>query len=234
MAEGKRRRVPVRDEVRHALIALLASEPNGIHAYELDRRLRVLSVGFWTPYSGEISRMLHQLEDDGDISSRWQMDDARPRRVFSAQQHGVERVDAWLGRAITAEPCPLHDKLWHRFVAHRARQRDPAEMLRDIRIRRASSLEQLRRLDEQLSATVGSESYSAFIRIALRIRQFEWQAELGILDELERELRVPAATSGPEVKSGNAIGRESAAADTATLPTQRRRSISGRKENALA
>lgn len=186
--EGKRRRVPVRDEVRHALIALLAAEPTGIHAYELDRRLRVLSEGSWTPYSGEISRTLHQLEDEGGISSEWQMEDGRPRRVFTATDAGVERVDAWLHAELTDSSGPLNEKLWHRFVAHRARKRDPAEMARDIHIRRGVALEQLRCLEERLAATTCKESYAAFIRLALRIRQFEWQGELAILDEIEREL----------------------------------------------
>jgi DNA-binding PadR family transcriptional regulator len=170
------------------LIALLASEPEGVHAYELDRRLRVLSDGFWTPYSGEVSRTLHQLEDEGDISSKWQIEDGRPRRIFTAARHGVERVDAWLHSKISSAARPLHDKLWHRFVAHRARKRDPAELVRDIHIRRATSMEQLRRLEERLAESAGAQPYVAFTRLALRIRQFEWQAELNVLEELEHEL----------------------------------------------
>ena len=185
---SKRKRVPIREEVRHALIALLAFEPNGIYAYELDRRLRVLSEGFWTPYSGEISRTLHQLEEDGDISSQWQLDDGRPKRVYTAAARGLQRVDAWLGAEITAEPCPLREELWHRFVAHRARRRDASELTRDIHIRRTTSLEQLRRLEERLAGADAADIYAPFTRISLRIQQLEWKTELGILDELEREV----------------------------------------------
>jgi len=62
------------------------------------------------------------------------------------------------------------------------------KMIRDIHVRRAVSLEQLRRLEERLAETVGAQGYAPFIRVALRIREFEWKAELGILEEIEREL----------------------------------------------
>jgi len=233
LTDGKRRRVPVREEVRHALIALLASEQEGIHAYELDRRLRVLSEGFWTPYSGEVSRTLHQLEHEGDISSQWQMEEGRPKRVFTAARHGVERLDAWLHAEITADPRPLHEKLWHRFVAHRARKRNPAEMVRDIRIRRATSLEQLRRLEERLAATTGTEAHAAFARVALRIRQFEWQSELGILDELERELANDGKADPLSQATTDPIDRaeESAQGD---CHAEKREQPPRRKERALA
>jgi len=185
---GKRKRIPVREEVRYVLIGLLAFEREGIHAYELDRRLRVLSEELWTPYSGEVSRTLHQLEEDGDISSQWNLDDGRPKRVFTATAGGLDHVDEWLRTEITAEPRPLHDKWWHRFVAHRARKREPAELARDIHIRRTACLEQLRRLEERLAAIAGTDAWAPFARISLRMQQFEWQAELGILDELQREL----------------------------------------------
>jgi DNA-binding PadR family transcriptional regulator len=213
---GKRKRVPIREEVRNALIALIAFEPDGIYAYELDRRLRVLSEGFWTPYSGEVSRTLHQLEEDGDISSRWKVDDGRPKRVFTAAPRGLRRVEEWLGAPITAEPRPLRDKLWHRFVAHRARRWDPAQMTRDIHIRRAASLEQLRRLEERLATIQGADPHAPFIRVSLRIQQLEWQAELGILDEIEREL-IQLARAGvadradePKRRGTGAGGKETA------------------------
>jgi DNA-binding PadR family transcriptional regulator len=187
-ASSKRKRVPIREEVRYALIALLTLEPDGIYAYELDRRLRVLSEGFWTPYSGEISRTLHHLEEDGDISSRWNVDDGRPKRVFTAAPHGIERVDVWLRFEISAERRPLRNELWYRFVAHSARHREPGEMARDIHVRRAVSIEQLRWFEERLAATDGRHVYAPFTRISLRIQQLEWQAELGVLDDIEREL----------------------------------------------
>lgn len=234
LRDGKRRRVPVREEVRHVLIALLASEQEGIHAYELDRRLRVLSEGFWTPYSGEVSRILHQLEDEGDISSQWQIEDGRPKRVFTAAKHGVERVDVWLHAEITADPRPLHEKLWHRFVAHRARKRDPAEMIRDIRIRRAASLEQLRRLEERLAATRGTEAYAAFTRVALRIRRFEWQAELGILDELERELANDGKADPMSPGTTDSIDPTKEPGDPRDCDAQKREQTFRRRERALA
>jgi DNA-binding PadR family transcriptional regulator len=212
----------------------LASETEGIHAYELDRRLRVLSQGFWTPYSGEVSRTLHQLEDEGDISSQWQMQDGRPKRVFTAARSGVDRLDVWLHTEITAEPRPLHEKLWHRFVAHKARKRDPAELVRDIRIRRAASLEQLRRLEEHLAATTGTEAYAAFSRVALRVRQFEWQAELGILDELERELANDGKADRMGQATPDAIDRRNGAEDAADRRVVKRGHAPRGKERALA
>jgi len=226
---GRRRRIPVREEVRCTLIALLASEPDGVHAYELDRRLRVLSEGFWTPYSGEISRTLHQLEDDGDISSRWQLEDGRPKRVFTATAHGAERLDGWLDAEVSSEPRPLHERLWYRFVAHRARRRPAAEMARDVHVRRRVCLEELRRLEERLATAVGSEGYAPFVRVALRIRELDWKTELGFLEEIQRELADATERSASERRpapSNDGAVRERDA--------RRRRRDSGRRESALA
>jgi hypothetical protein len=153
----------------------------------------------------------------------------------------VERVDAWLRAEITSHPRPLHDKLWHRFVAHRARRRAPTELLRDVTIRRAASLEQLRRLEERLTETAGTPPYAAFTRMALRIRQIEWQAELGILDEIERELADDRQSDTPDCIDAPTNGRtdsiegQEKPSDGRTRVTQRRgRASRAKGERALA
>jgi DNA-binding PadR family transcriptional regulator len=229
LRDGRHRRIPVREEVRYALVGLLASEPDGIHAYEVDRRLRVLSEGFWTPYSGEISRTLHQLEQDADVSSRWQVDDGRPKRIFVAARLGLQRVDAWLRAEITADPPPLHDQLWYRFVAHRARRHDHADMVRDLRIRRATSLEELRRLEGRLAAIGGANSDAAFIRVALRMRQFEWQAEIGVIEEIERELVKEHGRAAMEEELTGVIDRSNERGDGADDRAHTQGRVSGRR-----
>lgn len=229
MREGTQRRIPLREEVRYVLVSVLASEPDGIHAYELDRRLRALSAGFWTPYSGEISRALHQLEQDGDVSSRWQVDDGRPKRIFVATALGLQRVDAWLRAEITAAPSPLRDQLWYRFVAHRARRHDPADMVRDLRIRRATSLAELRELDGRLVGMSSASSDAAFIRVALRMRQFEWQAEIGVIGEVERELVKEQGRAAMEDELTRAIERSSGRGDGADDPAHGQGRVSGRR-----
>jgi hypothetical protein len=67
-------------------------------------------------------------------------------------------------------------------------------MARDIHIRRAACLEQLRRLEERLATIQGADPQAPFMRISLRIQHFQWQAELGVLDEIEREVTFAATT----------------------------------------
>jgi hypothetical protein len=89
---------------------------------------------------------------------------------------GVQRTDAWLHAEISTDPRPLRDQLWYRFIAHRARMRDASELTRDVRIRRETAFQHLRRLDEQLVTIDAGDRYAPFIRVSLRMHVLEWQA----------------------------------------------------------
>ncbi len=89
----------VRGHLRTLLLAAVAAgEPQ--HGYAVIASLREVSNGVFSLNEGAVYPVLHQLEADGLISSRWDDANGRRRRSYSLTDQGRERLrndaDDWL------------------------------------------------------------------------------------------------------------------------------------------
>jgi DNA-binding PadR family transcriptional regulator len=107
------RRRASRGDVRAAVLALLAEEPQ--HGYAVIGQLAERSGGLWRPSPGSIYPVLAQLEEEGLVAS----DASEGRKVFSL-------TDA--GRAYVADHA---DEMREPWTSAQTRQRDRAAALFD-------------------------------------------------------------------------------------------------------
>src|SRR5215216_6670138 len=88
---------PVRGHLDLLLLATLSDGP--AHGYALIERLRERSGGHFDYPEGTIYPALHRLEAGGFVSSRWDSDGGRRRRVYSLSRRGhahlARRRRAW-------------------------------------------------------------------------------------------------------------------------------------------
>lgn len=103
---GRGRRRASRGDVRNAVLAVLAEEPQ--HGYAILGLLAERSGGLWRPSPGSVYPILGQLEDEGLVTAT----ETEGRRVFSLTDAGRVYVEAH--REQLAEP-------WHMFGGSRRR-----------------------------------------------------------------------------------------------------------------
>ena len=85
---GPGRRRAARGNVRNAVLALLAEEPQ--HGYAVIGQLAERSGGLWRPSPGSVYPVLGQLEDEGLVTS----DESGGRKVFALTDAGRAYVEA--------------------------------------------------------------------------------------------------------------------------------------------
>jgi PadR family transcriptional regulator len=87
------------------VLAVLADEP--AHGYAILERLRRRSEGAFELQEGTLYPLLHRLEDDGLLASRWTTATGRRRREYRLTQRGRstlrERTRAWRDFATAVE-----------------------------------------------------------------------------------------------------------------------------------
>jgi DNA-binding PadR family transcriptional regulator len=87
------------------VLAVLAAGP--AHGYALIERLRASSDGAFELPEGTLYPLLHRLEDDGLVASRWTQVDGRRRREYRLTQRGrrarADREQAWRSFAAGTE-----------------------------------------------------------------------------------------------------------------------------------
>jgi PadR family transcriptional regulator PadR len=62
------------------------------------RRITEPSVGVFQPGEGLLYPLLHELEEEGSIASRWEEADERRRKVYTLTAHGHQRYTDELAR----------------------------------------------------------------------------------------------------------------------------------------
>ncbi len=85
---GPGRRRAARGNVRNAVLALLAEEPQ--HGYAVIGQLAERSGGLWRPSPGSVYPVLGQLEEEGLVTS----DESGGRKVFALTDAGRAYVEA--------------------------------------------------------------------------------------------------------------------------------------------
>ena len=79
------------------ILAVLAGGP--LHGYAIACELRERSDGMLSVAEGTLYPMLHKLEKDGLIHSRWEMVNGRRRRVYAQSSQASrafrERYESW-------------------------------------------------------------------------------------------------------------------------------------------
>ena len=91
----------VRGSLDLILLAALRREP--AHGYGLIRSVRALSQDAFDLKEGVVYPVLHRLEGEGLVASRWAQVDGRRRRVYRLTRHG----QAWLVK---------RERGWRRYV----------------------------------------------------------------------------------------------------------------------
>lgn len=92
------------------LLAILQRGP--LHGYAIASELRQRSGGLLDVAEGTMYPVLHKLEEEGLITSRWERVNGRRRRVYAASPQSSsalrERVESWqrVSRAIDAVFAP--------------------------------------------------------------------------------------------------------------------------------
>lgn len=81
----------VRGHLRTLLLAAVAAEEPQ-HGYAVIASLRDVSDGVFSLNEGAVYPVLHQLEADGLISSRWDNANGRRRRSYSLTDAGREQL----------------------------------------------------------------------------------------------------------------------------------------------
>lgn len=77
---------PVRGHLDALLLAILADGP--AHGYAVIEELKRRSEGVFSLPEGTIYPALHRLEQDGLLTSAWQVGSPRPRRVYRLTRKG--------------------------------------------------------------------------------------------------------------------------------------------------
>jgi PadR family transcriptional regulator PadR len=78
------------------VLGVLRSGP--LHGYAIARRITEQSGGVFQPGEGLLYPLLHELEEEGSITSRWEEADGRRRKVYTLTAHGHRRYADELAR----------------------------------------------------------------------------------------------------------------------------------------
>ncbi|MGE5541989.1 MAG: helix-turn-helix transcriptional regulator [Bacillota bacterium] len=84
--------------IQPCLLLLLYEKPS--HGYELLERLNDYGFEYSLPDTGAVYRNLRNMEDDGLVSSDWDVDQPGPaRRLYSLTPRGVGAIHTWAAHA---------------------------------------------------------------------------------------------------------------------------------------
>lgn len=101
------------NNVRYAILGLIAARPKGIHGYRLKEEIEaVASRDFWAINFGSLYRILDALDHDGHIEASFGEVGSRiTRRVYRITEKGKKTLDDWLLQPPGEAPRPLRDEL---------------------------------------------------------------------------------------------------------------------------
>lgn len=94
----ERRDLRVERFIQPCLLLLLHEKPS--HGYELLERLNDFGFEYNFPGTGAVYRNLRSMEDDGLVSSDWDVVQSGPaRRLYSLTPVGVDAIHVWAAHA---------------------------------------------------------------------------------------------------------------------------------------
>ncbi len=166
--------------VRNAMLALVASRPEGV--YRLKQSFEERVGGTWSLNIGQVYQTMQRLERDGLVESHREIHGGRESEVFTLTPSGQEQLDAWL-----AEPVPRdsadRDELVIKLASVVGNPAvDIAELIRKQRRATAKALRDFTRKKDSAEET--GEPYNLVIDRQI----FQLRAELRWLDAVEAKL----------------------------------------------
>src|ERR1700722_195348 len=183
--------------LHHAVLALLADKP--AHGYELRTSFEQAVGDQWGGLNiGHLYQILDRLSRDGLIESEHQPQPIKPDRlVHHITGKGRDELERWL-----SEPSSrLHGYRDDFFLKLMAAVRSGGPDLLDgvVRRQRAQLMKELHSLAE-----AKPHSPSAIVSLLVTAAELHIRADLGVVDEAEKNLRAePVArfATSPEVRS---------------------------------
>jgi DNA-binding PadR family transcriptional regulator len=169
--------------LQHAVLALLAEKP--AHGYELRTSFEQAVGDQWGGLNiGHLYQILDRLSRDGLIESEHQPQPIKPDRlVHHITPEGRAELERWL-----SEPSSrLHgyrDDFFLKLMAA-VRSGDPAVLDGLVRRQRAELMKELHALGE-----AKSHSPSSIVSLLVTAAELHIQADLGVVDEAEKNLSV--------------------------------------------
>ena len=77
---------------RLVLLVLGVLSASALHGYAIARQIREESGGVFQPGEGLLYPLLHELEEEGSIQSRWEEAEGRRRKVYALTPSGHRRL----------------------------------------------------------------------------------------------------------------------------------------------
>jgi DNA-binding PadR family transcriptional regulator len=167
--------------LHHAVLALLAEKP--AHGYELKSSFEQAVGDQWGGLNiGHLYQILDRLSRDGLIDSERQPQPIKPDRVVHhLTPAGRIELDRWLAEPTTRQRG-YRDDFFLKLMAA-VRSGDPAILDGVVRRQRAQLMKELHSLAE-----AKSHSPSAIVSLLVTAAELHIRADLGIVDEAEKNL----------------------------------------------
>lgn len=170
----------------YAILGCLTIRP--MSGYDVKQFLERPVSSFWSESYGQIYPALKRLEAEGLVEGRDEPRDGRPRRVYTINDAGRDRLRAWLERPAEAIAYRSEPTLKVFFGAG-APVEAALRHVRAVRVRAEEALAHYREREPELEARIGEDEHAPFWLAALRGGIATSEAHLAWCDEAEALLR---------------------------------------------
>jgi len=172
--------------VQHAVLGVVARNPEGIHGYAVRRQGERLLGHFWRLNFGEVYRILDRLSADGLIE---QVDDGgeSARKVYRITTRGQQSLDDYVLSPQTDAPRPLRQELAVKLL-FASPDRLP-ELLTLVERQREAYMQELHKLGTE-RRKMRRAPFDAFVtHLLIDGAELAARAELTWLEEVAKRLQ---------------------------------------------